>query len=227
MDAEEWDNCGLLIGLKDSEISNIYLSLEATLQNIEMMDRDSLLIVHHPLIFKPLRELDFSTYPSIIIKKLIEKNISLIALHTNFDKHILNPYVASKAGFEVDENDICLEFSVDMKKDELLLMLAKNLNLKTIKYTNLKDRIKKVAFVCGSGKSFLSRMDADVLITGDVDYHSAMSAEALDKGLIDVGHYELEHYFGEILQEKLKKEEITAIIANSKNPFTYRHFQEI
>lgn len=227
VDAQEWDNCGLLVGKKQTEVKNIYLSLEATLENIESMDKNSLLIVHHPLIFKPLRELDFEQYPANIIELLIQKNISLIALHTNFDKHILNGYVAKKAGFEVKHSDICLEFEVSLSKEKLLDMLKCNLELKTIKLSNLPERIKKVAFVCGAGKSFLSSISAEVLITGDIDYHSAMCAKSLGKGLIDVGHYELEHYFSEALKEKLKKEEITAIIANSKNPFTYRHFQEI
>ncbi|MFP4331832.1 MAG: Nif3-like dinuclear metal center hexameric protein [Campylobacterales bacterium] len=227
LDAEEWDNCGLLVGKQSSEVENIYLSLEATLDNIEQIEEGSLLIVHHPLIFKPLKELDFEQYPANIIELLIKKNISLIALHTNFDKHILNGYVAKKAGFEVKNSDICLEFEVSLSKEELLDMLRCNLKLKNIKLSNIPEHIKKVAFVCGAGKSFLSSISAEVLITGDVDYHSAMNAISLGKGLIDIGHYELEHYFSEALKEKLKKEEITAIIANSKNPFTYRHFQEI
>lgn len=226
-DAEDWDNCGLLVGRSKADITNIYLSLEATLENIESMEENSALIVHHPLIFKPLRELDFEQYPSNIIELLIKKNISLIAVHTNFDKHILNAYVAKKAGFNVKSSDICLEFDVDLHREELLKMLSTNLNLKTIKLSNIPNQIKKVAFVCGSGKSFLSKVSADVLITGDVDYHAAMIATSQNMGIVDIGHFELECYFGEALAEKLKIEEIQAIIANSKNPFYYRNFQEI
>lgn len=225
-DAEEWDNCGLLLGDKEAKVKQLYLALEATLEVIENMEADSLLIVHHPLIFKPLKELDFAKYPANILQKAIQKNIAIIAMHTNFDTHVLNPYSAKKAGFGPKTKNICLEFKIKKTKKQLLTMLAENLETQNIKHVNLPDTIASVAFVCGSGKSFLGSIGSDVLITGDVDYHAATTAVSLGKGIIDVGHYELERFFPEALAEQLKKEKLKAIITDSKNPFSYSYFQE-
>jgi putative NIF3 family GTP cyclohydrolase 1 type 2 len=37
--------------------------------------------------------------------------------------------------------------------------------------------------------------------------------------MVDIGHYESERFFAEIMYEELKVLPILAIIANSKNPF--------
>ena len=40
-----------------------------------------------------------------------------------------------------------------------------------------------------------------------------------DLMMVDIGHYESERFFGEIMLDELKGLDILAIIANSKNPF--------
>ena len=87
-DAEAWDNSGLMLGNLDDEISKIYLSLDVTSELVREAEAGSLLVVHHPLIFSPLKSLDPRLYPANLIYEMIRKNISLIAMHTNFDKHV-------------------------------------------------------------------------------------------------------------------------------------------
>jgi GTP cyclohydrolase I len=43
----------------------------------------------------------------------------------------------------------------------------------------------------------------------------------LGLNMIDIGHFESERFFGEILAEDLKNLGLTVIISSSKNPFTY------
>ncbi len=83
---EGWDNSGVNIGDLNRDIEDIYISLEVTKDILEEARENSLFIVHHPLIFSPFKSLDFSKYPSNLIEIMIKKSISLIALHTNFDK---------------------------------------------------------------------------------------------------------------------------------------------
>jgi len=55
--------------------------------------------------------------------------------------------------------------------------------------------VHKVALCGGSGASLLQeavRQGADVLVTGDVKYHEARSAEAQGIGLVDAGHFATE-----------------------------------
>ncbi|EJD4498681.1 Nif3-like dinuclear metal center hexameric protein, partial [Campylobacter jejuni] len=48
---ESWDNSGILLGDKDSEISTVYLSLDIDENIIKEASENSLIITHHPLIF--------------------------------------------------------------------------------------------------------------------------------------------------------------------------------
>ncbi|EAH6319672.1 Nif3-like dinuclear metal center hexameric protein, partial [Campylobacter jejuni] len=48
---ESWDNSGILLGNKDSEISTVYLSLDIDENIIKEASENSLIITHHPLIF--------------------------------------------------------------------------------------------------------------------------------------------------------------------------------
>ena len=64
-------------------------------------------------------------------------------------------------------------------------------------------------------------IEADCFLTGDVKYHDAMQAKSIKLSLIDIGHYESEHFFAEILQKHLKNLGLAVIISSSENPFTY------
>ncbi|EAH6212897.1 TPA: Nif3-like dinuclear metal center hexameric protein, partial [Campylobacter jejuni] len=47
---ESWDNSGILLGDRDSEISTVYLSLDIDENIIKEASENSLIITHHPLI---------------------------------------------------------------------------------------------------------------------------------------------------------------------------------
>ncbi|EMH44654.1 putative NIF3 family protein [Helicobacter pylori GAM93Bi] len=91
---ESWDNSGLNVGSKNHEFSHIIACLEITLQIALNAPQNALIITHHPLIFKPLKTLSYEAYPGNILKILIQKNISVISMHTNFDKTHLNKHFA-------------------------------------------------------------------------------------------------------------------------------------
>jgi putative NIF3 family GTP cyclohydrolase 1 type 2 len=48
-----------------------------------------------------------------------------------------------------------------------------------------------------------------------------MEAKSINLSLIDIGHFESEQFFAEILLKHLKNLGLEAIISSSKNPFTY------
>lgn len=86
--AEEWDNVGLQIGEKNWPVRTIWIALDP-LPNVvtAACNKDvDLLIIHHPLIFQPLRLIDFSTPVGSIISKAIQHKIALFTAHTNLDK---------------------------------------------------------------------------------------------------------------------------------------------
>ena len=222
---DSWDNSGLIVGKKDKLFSNIYLSLDIDVELIDSVEDGSLFIVHHPLIFGGLKSLDFDTYPAKLIQKIIKKDISVIAMHTNFDKTHLNRYVLEEIlGYEPSEVDGYLAyFDVEKDFDEFAQEIAKKLSLNSFKVVKGAKYIKKAALCTGSGASLLSSLRADMLLTGDLKYHEALSAKIENKSIIDIGHFESEIYFAKSMQKALQTKGINAIIKNSKNPFiTYQ-----
>jgi dinuclear metal center YbgI/SA1388 family protein len=218
---EKWDNSGLIVGDMTREVSQIVVSLDLDSQMIENTKEGSLFIVHHPLIFGKLTQLDFAKYPSNLIEKMILKKHSLIALHTNFDQTHLNRYVFEKVlGFTLEAQDtfVCTA-NGKWKYKELLSLLKEKLNLPTLKVVGKKETITSIALTTGAGASLMDEVEADCFLTGDIKYHDAMKAMSENLMMVDIGHYESEKFFAEILLEELKVLPILAIIANSKNPF--------
>lgn len=220
---EEWDNSGLILGSLDAVFENIYVGIDIDFELLEDILEDSVLIVHHPIIFRGLKKLDFNSYPSNLIQKAIQKNISIIAMHTNYDKTHLNRYVLEEVlGFKLRECDEYLcSFDVNLPFDEFSKKVAKTLGLSCIKTVCSHKEIKTASICTGSGASMLSSLKTDCLLTGDIKYHEALEAKENKISLIEIGHYESEVHFGPSLKKELQNYGLSAIIANSKNPFRY------
>ena len=220
---ESWDNSGLLIGDFNQDIQKVALSIDVDEALIDSLEDDTLLITHHPIIFGGLKQLEFNKYPANLIQKMIRKNISNIAMHTNFDQTHLNEFVATEVlGYKIVKRDgfvTYLEINEDF--DTFAGKVAKAFNLPHARCVKCSDFIKKVALTTGSGCSLIKSIDADCFLTGDVKYHDAMEAKSINLSLIDIGHFESEHFFAQILLKYLKNLGLEAIISSSKNPFTY------
>ncbi|MGM0623303.1 MAG: Nif3-like dinuclear metal center hexameric protein [Campylobacterota bacterium] len=219
---ESWDNSGLLVGSGDMEVENVVLTLDVTKQLSQEHPPNTLFIAHHPLIFGKLKALDFSCYPANVIQSLIQKNQSMIAMHTNVDKTHLNRYVFEKVlGFEVaSEDDFMLRAKVTMKKEVLYRRLSQKLQLKNFRVVNEKEHIDTIALTTGSGSSMMDMCGCDCFLTGDMKYHEAIKAQQQDLMVVDINHFESELFFADALFDELKKIDISVIISNSKNPFT-------
>ena len=221
---EEWDNSGLLVGDFDLDVNSIYLSLDVDSDLIENIEANSLIITHHPLIFKGIKKIDYSSYPTNLIYKMIQKNISLIAMHTNFDKTHLNKYVASDIlGYDVISSDefVCY-FRANSSLEEICINVKKNLKIEHLRVTIAKKYIKDCAITTGSGGDLIGKIDADCFLSGDFKYHQALEARENGLSLIDINHFESERFFGECLNGYLKNFPLKVIMSNSKNPFEYK-----
>jgi dinuclear metal center YbgI/SA1388 family protein len=218
---EKWDNSGLIVGDMEREVSQIVVSLDIDFALIEEAKEGTLFVVHHPLIFGKLTQLDFAKYPSNLMEKMILKKQSCIALHTNFDQTHLNRYVFEKVlGFKMEDQNVFLcTAKGEWSYKALLSLIKEKLNLPTLKVVGKKETITSIALCTGSGASLMDEVKADCFLTGDIKYHDAMKAMSEDLMMIDIGHYESEKFFAEILADELKVLPILAIIANSKNPF--------
>jgi len=221
---DNWDNSGLLIGSMNDEFDKIYLSIDLDSTLLEKLENNSLIVLHHPLIFDGLKSLNPDKFPSNLIYKLIKKDIKVIAMHLNFDKTHMNKYLVSEVlGYKIKE---CKEyecyFEVDEDFDTFALKIASKLNIPYIRVTKSKNFIKTAALCTGGAGSLFSSLEGvDCFLTGDIKYHTALQAKEENVSLIDINHYESEVIFSECLKGELKSKGINAIIANSTNPFEY------
>ncbi len=219
---ELWDNSGLNVGSENHEFSEIVACLEITLKIALSAPKNALIITHHPLIFKPLKTLNDEAYPGNILKILIQKNISVISMHTNFDKTHLNKYFASVLlGFDglMEKGLMLVKENANMEFDVLVKKIKSSLGVESLACVKSSPIIKDLAFVCGSGASMFSSLKAQsCLITGDVKYHDAMIAQSLGISLIDATHYYSERGFALIVAEILHSFNYLVTIENFKNP---------
>lgn len=83
----DWDNPGLLAGRYDKEVKKILLALDATDEVVEeaVLMKADLLITHHPLIFKPVKNVNDQSFVGRRLMAMIQNDLSYYAMHTNFD----------------------------------------------------------------------------------------------------------------------------------------------
>jgi dinuclear metal center YbgI/SA1388 family protein len=218
---ESWDNSGMIVGRMDDHVERIVVTLDVDEEMIEEAEEGTLFVVHHPLIFSGLKQIDLGRYPSNLLTKMIRKKQSMIAAHTNFDKTHLNRYVFTNIlGFTLEsEKPFICQTQGMWHYHTLLLHLKERLDLPHLRVVGKKETIRTIAMTTGSGASLLDEVDADCFLTGDIKYHDATKALSEGKMLIDIGHYESERFFGEVMGEVLKNLPVLAIITPPKNPF--------
>ena len=83
------------------------------------------------------------------------------------------------------------------------------MGLKSIRVAGNKDLVvDRVAICSGSGSSLLAPFfssKAQVFVSGDFRYHDARDAEALNRGLIDIGHFASEHLILDVLVDRINE----------------------
>ena len=99
--AWEKDNVGLQVGDSEIKVKNILLSLDLTEEVIQSAKKENcnLIITHHPILYNPLKNLDFSKNQiASMIKTLIKEDITLYSAHTNLDftKHGVSYQLAKR-----------------------------------------------------------------------------------------------------------------------------------
>ena len=86
--AETWDNSGLLTGDPEDSTPAVLIALDVTEDTIRTAQniRASMIVSHHPPIFKPLSSLSGQTLSCRVVREAIRGNIALYASHTALDQ---------------------------------------------------------------------------------------------------------------------------------------------
>lgn len=216
--AEEWDNVGLLLGNRNNEVKNILLCMDVTAASAKYaVDNGSdMIISHHPLIFKKLGRLVENDAKGNVIYTLIRNDISVFVAHTNLDfaKSGVNDCLAATLGIGDAETYGNGPGKVgilqnEMKLTDFIEKVKSALDTKKVRVIGDSERvIKRAAVFSGSFDGDLDAVknaNADVLVTGDIKYHTALDACAEDLCIIDAGHFNTEKIVLPSLAERLRE----------------------
>ncbi|MBE1553730.1 Nif3-like dinuclear metal center hexameric protein [Sporosarcina limicola] len=204
--AMEGDPVGLHIGQLNRPVDKVLVTLDVNEKVVDeaIQQGVNLIIAHHPLIFRPLKNILTDTPQGRLIEKCIKNDISVYAAHTNLDiaPGGVNDMLASKLGLidtEVVEqtyNEYGLGRIGKPAEKMTLKQFAEHVKsvfgVPTLRFVGNPEKvIRKVAVLGGDGNKYIGaakRSGADVLVTGDLYYHIAHDAEAMGLAVIDPGH---------------------------------------
>lgn len=213
--ALSWDNVGLQIGRSDKEVKRIFVALDLTDEIIEEAIEwgADMIATHHPMIFKPLKNITDQDFIGRRVLQLIQHDICYYAMHTNYDVIKMAELAGDKLGMkeaeilEVTYSDEEMTAGIGRIADLDEKMSLKDccewvkevFGLPNVKVFGDPDKmIGRIAISPGSGKSMIkASLDkkVDVLITGDIDHHEGIDAVAQGMMIIDAGHYGIEHIY--------------------------------
>lgn len=233
--SEEWDNPGVQCGNIDKDVKKIALSLDADSYAVDfaVSNNCDLLLTHHPLIFPSISHIDTDDFIGKRLYRLIQNDIILYAMHTDFDKACMTGAVDRILGLRaetslMDCKDLGMgsvgTFEEEMTLTDLSRRIMERFGISNVKIFGDPDHlVGKAAILGGSGKSEIDtaiKKGADTYITGDIDHHSGI--DAVEKGLniIDAGHAGIEHIFSDYMAEYFKDfPELTVLKVPFREPF--------
>ncbi|MDD3339623.1 MAG: Nif3-like dinuclear metal center hexameric protein [Lachnospiraceae bacterium] len=224
--ALDWDNVGLLVGDPEQEIHHIHVALDMTDEVLSeaIAQKADMIVTHHPLLFSGIKQVRQDHFVQRRIRGLIKHDISYYAMHTNFD-------VAGMAN--LNAASLSLEFPAvldptwcdadgrkegigrvgnlpeEMTLEAFAAYVKGELDIPMVRvYGPADSKIERVAISSGSGKSMVDaaiKSGAQVLVTGDIDYHTGLDAVAKGIALVDAGHYGTEYIFIPFMQQTLEE----------------------
>lgn len=227
--AEEYDNCGLIVGNAMQPIHKVGLALDITHAVIDAacaQDID-LIVTHHPVIFDPIKKIDANS----VVYRLIQNGIAVISAHTNLDRADggLNTVLSHLYGLA----DVCSPAVLrglgrlgtlpsPVPVVEYAAFIKHAISASAVRYLDSRRPCHRVVCISGSGGSHL--MDAlacgaDTLITGDLKHDQIVTAINHQLNLIEAGHFEAESMILKPLAARLSAlSELEAVILCNQNP---------
>jgi dinuclear metal center YbgI/SA1388 family protein len=228
--AMEWDNSGLQCGDRRWPVKHVMVALDPSpsVVSAACKKQADMLITHHPLIFRPLKNLVLDTPIGRILELSVRHHLAIFSAHTNLDsvRGGLNDVFAERIGLknpgllaqeqdalpDDDKNKHGIGRIGELEKTTTLAALSEKMKhifgLSAIKVAGAPDMpVRKIAVCTGSGSGLMRQFfntSADVYISGDLKFHDAKDAQINGRGLIDVGHFSSEALMIDLVARRLE-----------------------
>jgi len=242
---EDYDNVGMMVGDKDTEVTKVLMALDCTKKVIEeaLSLGCEMIITHHPLFFRKPNRIVKGELTGDKVLELIKNNINLYSCHTNLDsaQDGINETVVRILGYEsqsiMETNKIkgyencgigrIIELEKSVKLDDVIDNVKKSLNIENLRVARGCENVKIIAIINGSGHDYFEmakNSGADCIITGDTTYHFVSDYKEMGISIIDAGHFGTEYIAFiktlEFLKDKFKDVEFI-ISKESKDPYEF------
>jgi dinuclear metal center YbgI/SA1388 family protein len=219
--AEDWDAVGLVCGDPGAPVARVLLAVDPRpeVAREAVGSRADLLLVHHPLLLRPVHSVSTATPPGAVVHELVRAGCALFTAHTNADR--ARPGVSdalarvlgltSLEPLEPLADDPSaglgrvghLERPVPLRAFAQVVATALPGVAQGVRVAGDPDALVERVAVCGGAGGSLvpaaAAAGADVLVTADLRHHPA--AEARDAAdartgaragrpfLVDVAHW--------------------------------------
>lgn len=230
--AAKWDYSGFQWGFKHNEITQVFVSLDLTTEAIDeaIAQKANVIITHHPFCFNKKKVWAQIKYKQEILKRLKEHQISVYAVHTNYDG-LMNELILQ----ELDAQKI-MSFAKDsftkigyvtLTVDEVITKLKIIFNIAVVQHnlTNYHQPITTIALAAGAGGDVIAKLDneVDLFITGEVKWDQWVLANEKQLSVVCFNHY-MEDFFSPAFADYLKRKfpTLPVTVYHIKNIINYR-----
>ena len=217
---DEWDNSGLQVGFPESDIHRILVCLDVTEDIVnEAVEKECNMIVsHHPLLFKALRQLSDATYQQRCVVQALSRGISIYSAHTSLDNapggvnhkmaeilglrelRWLSPQEGADAG-----SGLVGELPAAERDEDFLRRVKALFGVECLRHTACSGRPVRRVALCGGSGAFLLRdaraAGADCFLTGEFHYHDFFEGDGMLRA--ELGHYQSEQFTQDLLRDYL------------------------
>ncbi len=225
--AESWDNVGLLVGNPEQEVTAVLAGLDPTNSLVDeaIAQGANIIITHHPVIFKPLHQINTAEPAGRLLQKALANRIAIIACHTNFDsaREGVSDYLAVKLGLthlvplvaSTKDSEAATglgrigTYPSPLAAAEFVARILSTLKLPGVQMAGpLPGAISTVAICGGSGSDLAPlalQRGADVYLSAEIKHSTAIWAVENDFCIIDGTHYATEKPAVALLVKRLQE----------------------
>lgn len=223
--AESWDNVGWQVGNDDFIVHRVLVTIDVD-ENVvaEALERGAnLIIAHHPLFFRPLKQINPATFQGSLIKTLLRHDLYVYTAHTNLDAvpEGVNGALAEALGLTIRQPLIPIRGATEgcgwgavcevesQPTSWFAEQVAERLGTPHPRITpgiGAPASHSRIAIMGGSGGGFsadVERAGCTLYITGEIKYHDAQDAARLGITVIEADHYYSERPVLKVLTERI------------------------